>query len=111
MITGFVNLTDNPDLFDNQKGGNFEARLNSDFGGGFDVFNNAGTVHASGVTSFVNLEEFNNSGSISMVNGQPNDTFAIGGPLAFNASGKQHARGQHQPWWIGIGPPGDQWRR
>ena len=87
VITGFVDLTDNPDLFDNQKGANFEARLDSDFGGSFDVFNNAGTVHALGVTSFINLEELNNQGLISLVDGQPNDRFEIGGSLAFNASG------------------------
>ena len=86
VITGFVDLTDNPDTFNNGAGGTFEARGESNFRDGFDVFNNdGGIVHALGNTSLVNLEEFNNSGLISMVDGKPRDVFVIDGPVAFNA--------------------------
>ena len=53
VITGFVDLSDKDDVFDNQSGGRFEARLASDFGADEDLFNNAGVVHAvaSGGTS------------------------------------------------------------
>ena len=40
IITGFVDLTDNRDTFNNGTGALFEARGTSDFRGGFDVFNN-----------------------------------------------------------------------
>jgi outer membrane autotransporter protein len=95
VITGFVDLTDNPDLFVNQKGGTVEARLTSDFGGGFDTFENRGTVHTASdpstdeFTSFVNLELFENRGLISLVDGAPGDVFLISGPsLTFEAKGK-----------------------
>ncbi len=84
VITGFVDLSDEDDLFDNQAGGTFEARLSSDFGGGDDLFTNEGIVHAvaSGGTqpSFVNLERFENSGVISTVNGSVGDIFTLSGP-------------------------------
>jgi hypothetical protein len=94
VITGRVDLTDNPDVFNNRSGGTFEARGESDFGDGDDVFNNAGTVHALGETSFVNLEVFENAGLISMVDGNPRDVFTIDPPsgVAFIAlSGSQLA--------------------
>jgi outer membrane autotransporter protein len=99
IVTGFVDLTEEDDVFENA--GTFEAREESDFGDGDDVFNNTGTVHALGQTSFVNLEEFNNSGLISMVDGRPRDVFSIEGPVAFNAlSGSRLAVDAD------LGPPG-----
>ena len=84
VITGFVDLSDEDDLFDNQAGSIFEARLTSDFGDGDDLFTNEGTVRAlaSGATqpSLVNLERFENSGVISMVNDQVGDVFTMSGP-------------------------------
>jgi hypothetical protein len=82
-ILGFVDLTDEGDTFTNQKGGAFEARKISDFGAGFDLFTNRGTVHAAGdpsakeFTAFINLEEFINAGLISMVDGRAGDVFLI----------------------------------
>ena len=46
VITGFVDLSDEDDLFDNQAGGIFEARLTSNFGDGDDLFTNEGMVRA-----------------------------------------------------------------
>ena len=84
VITGYVELSDQDDLFDNQSGSVFEARLTSDFGGGDDLFTNEGIVHAvaSGGTqpSFVGLERFENSGLISTVNGSVGDIFTMSGP-------------------------------
>jgi outer membrane autotransporter protein len=97
-ITGYV-LLDADDLFVNQSGGRFEARLTSDFGPGTDLFRNeaGGTVHALEVNgmqpSFVNLERFENQGLISTVDGSVDDVFTIantlgGSDLEFVASGK-----------------------
>ena len=84
LITGYVDLTDLADLFDNQAGGTFAARLTSDFGDGDDLFDNNGTVHALAVGAdqpfFVNLERFDNSGVISTVNGSVGDVFTMSGP-------------------------------
>ena len=85
VITGFVDLTDNPDLFLNQKGGVFETKLVSEFGGGNDLFQNqaGGTVqaatngNAAETSSFVNLERFDNAGLISLVDGGAGDVFRI----------------------------------
>jgi len=83
LITGFVDLTSNPDSFFNQNGGVFAARLTSDFGPGTDLFRNeqGGTVHAVAVgaaqPSFVNLERFENKGLISLVDGEEGDIFQI----------------------------------
>jgi len=96
-ITGFV-LLDADDTFVNQAGGVFEARQTSDFdaygAGGNDLFRNeaGATVHANGDTRFVNLERFENSGLISMVDGDTGDSFttsnSVGGTdLDFVASG------------------------
>jgi outer membrane autotransporter protein len=99
LITGRVDLTEEDDAFDNA--GTFEAREESDFGDGDDVFSNTGTVHALGETSLVNLEEFNSSGLISMVDGRPRDVFSIEGPVAFNA-----ASGSRLAVDAKLGPPG-----
>jgi autotransporter family porin len=108
VITGFVDLTDNLNSFDNS--GTFEARSTSNFGGSaFDQFINAvgGTVHATGMTSFVNLEQFINSGGlISTVDGQVGDVFRIsstvgGTDLAYSASG-----GARLAVDAALGPPG-----
>jgi autotransporter-like protein/autochaperone domain-containing protein len=100
-ITGFV-LLDADDRFINQAGGVFEARQTSDFdaygAGGNDLFRNeaGGTVHAVNEngqpTRFVNLERFENTGLISLVDGDTNDSFTLsntpgGTDLAFAASG------------------------
>jgi autochaperone domain-containing protein len=80
-ITGFVDLTANADSFRNQQGGTFATRLTSNFGTGDDLFNNQGTVHAVAVgasqPAFVNLERFENSGLIPMVDGDVGDVFTI----------------------------------
>ena len=49
VVTGFVDLSDEDDLFDNQAGGVFEARLTSDFGGGDDLFTNEGVRACGGL--------------------------------------------------------------
>ena len=102
-ITGFV-LLDADDTFINQAGGVFEARQTSDFDaygpGGNDLFRNeaGAVVHAadditrSETTRFVNLERFENSGLISLVDNRPGDSFTIsntpgGTDLGFVASG------------------------
>ncbi len=90
LITGYVDLTDLADLFDNQAGGTFAARLTSDFGDGDDLFDNDGTVHALAVGTdqpfFVNLERLENSGVISTVDGSVGDVFTMSGPgFEFNA--------------------------
>src|SRR5262245_58924224 len=90
LIIGRVDLTEEGDSFDNS--GTFEAREESDFGDGEDVFSNSGVVHALGKTSFVNLEAFENDGLISMVDGSPRNVFSIEGSVAFSAlSGSQLA--------------------
>jgi autotransporter family porin len=81
-IFGFVVL-DAADTMVIQDGGTFEARLTSDFGTDTDLFRNeeGGTVHALEVNgmqpAFVNLERFENSGLISMVDGDVGDVFRI----------------------------------
>jgi len=98
LITGFVDLTDSADRFVNQAGGEFNASDTSRFGGGGDVFSNAGTVRAASrantaeETKFVGLERFDNAGLITMVDGKNNDVFRIsntpgGTDLTFIGSG------------------------
>ena len=94
---------DADDLFVNQKGGVFETKLTSDFDasgtGGEDLFRNeqGGTVLAATDpntkehSSFVNLERFENTGLITMQDGQVGDQFEISNTvgerdLAFIAS-------------------------
>ncbi|MFZ5675545.1 MAG: beta strand repeat-containing protein, partial [Pseudomonadota bacterium] len=83
VISGRVDLTDGDDRLDNLAGGVFAAR-SSDFGGGHDVVNNAGLLQAAhGIAEFENvsfwdLEAFNNSGTMSLVDGLANDQFSLG---------------------------------
>jgi autotransporter family porin len=83
VINGRVHLTNGGDRFDNLAGGVFAAR-GSDFGGGNDVVNNAGLVQAAhGIAEYENvffesLETFNNSGTVSLVDGLANDQFGMG---------------------------------
>jgi len=97
VILGYVDLTDNADSFMNEAGSTFQARMTSDFRGGDDLFDNHGLVQTAGdetaaeFTSFVNLETFNNAGTISLVDGMEGDIFRIsntfgGTDLDFNAS-------------------------
>jgi outer membrane autotransporter protein len=99
VITGLVDLTDKSDLFDNQAGGVFEARLTSEFRGGDDLFKNEGIVHtaadlnAAETTAFVGLERFESQGLITMQDGREGDSFEIsntlgGTDLEFIGSGK-----------------------
>lgn len=89
LITGFIDLTDNGDAFANNAGAVFEARATSDFGGGDDAFDNFGTVHTAGdpgvaeATAFINLENFNNHGLVSLIDGGTGDSFTLSGN--FNA--------------------------
>jgi autotransporter family porin len=102
-ITGYVQL-DADDTFINQAGGVFEARQTSDFDytglGGTDIFINqrGGLVHTANyaptaeTTRFVNLETFQNRGTISLVDQGTGDQFIIsntpgGTNLNFIASG------------------------
>lgn len=83
-ITGYVQL-DASDSFVNQANGVFEARLTSDFGPGPDLFKNegGGTVHTADnpliaeTTNFFNLERFENSGLVSLIDGHEGDVFHI----------------------------------
>jgi len=112
LIAGLVRLDAADDDFFNEKGGTFEARLTSDFGPGTDLFRNeqGGTVHAVAIgadqPSFVNLERFENSGLISLVDGEEGDIFQIsntvgGTDLAFAAS-----NGSTLAVDAFLGPPG-----
>jgi outer membrane autotransporter protein len=100
-IVGYV-LLDADDLFVNEAGGTFEARLTSDFGElapDNDLFvNEAGArVHTAAnnavneFTAFIGLERFENAGTISLVDGREGDVFQIadslGTDIAFVASG------------------------
>ncbi|MEM8575422.1 MAG: hypothetical protein AAGF48_12400, partial [Pseudomonadota bacterium] len=85
LITGFVDLTEQDDLFENQAGGVFETKKTSLFGGGNDLFVNesGGTVLAatnastSESSAFEGLERFENAGLISMQDGRQGDSFTI----------------------------------
>ena len=96
-LAGFVQL-DADDTLINEAGGVFEARRTSDFdasgAGGNDLFRNeqGARVHASGMTSFINLERFENQGLIALADGATDDSFTIstkprGTDLNFVASG------------------------
>jgi len=100
LITGYVNLTGQNDLFVNQAGGVFETKKTSLFGGGNDLFLNqaGGTVLAATnakqaeTSAFQGLETFNNKGLISLQDGGTGDVFTIsntpgGTDLNFNGSG------------------------
>ncbi len=84
-IAGFIDLTDNDDLFTNQTGGVFQASGVSDFRMGLDLFTNedgaiVDTANNAGLdemTAFVGLETFQNYGTISLIDGAPGDLFTI----------------------------------
>ena len=79
-IIGNIDLTDSNDVLNN--GGSFVVIGTSDFGGGVDVINNlAGGVVSStnGNGVLANCETFNNAGTITMVDGAPNDTLTVCG--------------------------------
>jgi hypothetical protein len=79
-IVGRVDLTDNADVINNA--GLFQVIGTSDFRGGNDVFNNlaGGTLRLTdGAGAFANCETFNNAGTITMINGAPNNTLSICG--------------------------------
>lgn len=92
VINGRVDLTGGDDRLDNLAGGVFAAR-SSDFGAGNDVVNNAGLVQAAhGIAEFENvyfdkLEVFNNSGTVSLVDGLANDQFGMGPAASFVSYG------------------------
>ncbi len=85
LITGFVDLTDNADLFVNQSGGVFQASGTSLFGLGDDLFTNevgglVDTANNAGVdetVAFQGLETFRNFGTISLLDGAEGDLFTI----------------------------------
>jgi hypothetical protein len=84
-LNGFVTLGVGNDVIDN--GGLFSAAGTSDFGAGTDVFNNlaTGTVQATGgAASFINLETFNNTGLVTLVDAAANDTLTISGNFVGN---------------------------
>ena len=100
-IVGTVGLGSGKDVFNNRPGGVFEARSTSDFGSGLDMFNNRNdaVVHTafdpnhSEATAFVHLEQFNNKGLISLIDGGVGDSFTIanrpgGTNVQFNGSGR-----------------------
>ncbi|WBO21736.1 beta strand repeat-containing protein [Sphingomonas abietis] len=74
--------------------GTFAASGNSDFGDGNDRFVNSGTLRilpgttTAGTVSFLNLERFENTGTIDLANGHAGDTFVLSG----NYVGSQNAR-------------------
>ncbi|HUU25691.1 MAG TPA: autotransporter outer membrane beta-barrel domain-containing protein, partial [Methyloceanibacter sp.] len=98
-IMGFVDLTEQNDLFINQAGGVFETKKTSFFSGGTDLFLNqaGGTVqaatnaNAAEMSGFEGLETFQNMGTISTVDGGVGDVFTIanmpGTGLNFSGSG------------------------
>jgi autotransporter family porin len=113
VITGFVDLTEDSDIFHNRSGGTFEARLTSDFGGGTDLFTNAGTVHtaanpgATEKTAFVNLERFENSELISLQDHKAGDVFIISNTVG--GTDLSFAAGRHSTLAVDayLGGPGE----
>ena len=114
LITGFVDLTDAADRFSNGEGGVFETKLISDFNGGVDLFSNAkgGKVLAATdgsaveISSFEELERFENKGLITLRDGEVGDLFTISNTLGlsdldFVASGKSRLAVD-----AFLGPPG-----
>jgi uncharacterized protein with beta-barrel porin domain len=87
-ITGNITLTANNDTVNNNSGGVFAARGNSDLGAGTNAFNNSGTfsLASPGAVTLLNLQNFNNSGGlVSMTNGTPTDKLTLSGN--FNGTG------------------------
>ncbi|MFZ5671736.1 MAG: autotransporter outer membrane beta-barrel domain-containing protein [Pseudomonadota bacterium] len=92
-VLGFMDLTEADDTIDNQAGGVFAARGTSDFRGGVDVFTNSGTVVAAGDIAtdedvvLQNLERFDNSRLITMVDGRAGDTLTMTGATLYASTG------------------------
>ena len=87
-IAGFVELEGGSDKFDNEAGGTFSARGNSDFGAGADVFNNkAGAIFrlldsgGADAVTLTGLEVFRNSGRISLQDAEAGGVSAEGDML------------------------------
>ncbi|MFD0985682.1 autotransporter outer membrane beta-barrel domain-containing protein [Methyloligella solikamskensis] len=84
-ISGFVELSDLADRFENGPGGTFFARRTSDFGAGNDIFVNqsGGVVQAARdrtsreETSLINLDRVVNRGEITVIDGGTGDTLTI----------------------------------
>lgn len=78
-LVGRVDLTDAEDRLVNL--GRFEAAGTSAFGGGTDVFANAGelVVQPAGVVVFTGLERTENSGLIDLRNGRSGDALILSG--------------------------------
>jgi len=84
-ITGYVDLSDKADRFENGSGGTFFARRTSDFGGGNDIFVNrsGGLVQAARdggtreATSLINLDRVVNEGTITIVDGGTGDVLTL----------------------------------
>lgn len=68
--------------------GTFNTTTNLDFGTGTDTFNNSGrfnvrpTATTAGNVTLTGLEAFNNSGTVSLVNGHTGDTLTLPGTFA-----------------------------
>jgi outer membrane autotransporter protein len=83
VVSGFVDLTEQSDLVENY--GTWNARLDSDFQGGDDTVTNTlsgivRTAHNGGateITRFNGLENFNNSGLVTLVDGGEGDLFSL----------------------------------
>lgn len=90
-IFGRVALTENDDSIANR--GGFHASGDSDFSGGHDVFNNTGLFTVSsrpgtpGSATFVNLERFNNGGTIDLADGVGGDHLTLQGTTLHGLDG------------------------
>lgn len=88
-IIGAVNLTDADDTFNNV-GSWFTENGTSNFGGGNDQFNNLGLIRAANNPSYIelaffnNLEQFNNSGIITLADGAVGDMLTTSGNYSGN---------------------------
>ena len=76
-IGGWVQLSALDDTVVNS--GTFNATADSDFGDGTDSFANSGTLNARGSITFSALEQFANSGVVSLMDGATDDTLLLAG--------------------------------
>jgi len=81
-IMGGVLLSSGDDVINNS--GTFVVDKDSDFGAGTDLFKNSGTVKFAAATApkaykFLNLEKFENSGTVDLRNGVAGDSFTLSG--------------------------------
>ena len=76
-INGGVQLSAFNDVSNNS--GVFNAVIDSDFGAGNDLFTNTGTVASAGAVTLIDLEQFTNSGLVTMTNDVIGDVFTIDG--------------------------------